>query len=133
MKSKFKLVTKLASICMALLIFLTACGEGNTTVVLTTAFKKDEVFKIETISCTVPEMMIYLTNTQNQYETVYGDRIWETSLDGVTLEENVKETVLAKIAQIKTMCLLAREKGVELEDSEEELAEAAAEEAPAAE
>lgn len=128
MKSKFKSVTKLASVCMALLFFLTACGEGNTTVVLTTGFKKDEVFKIETISCTVPEMMIYLTNTQNQYETVYGDRIWETSLDGVTLEENVKETVLARMAQVKSMNLLAQSKGVTLDEYELALADQAANE-----
>jgi foldase protein PrsA len=64
--------------------------------------------------------MVYLTTTQNQYESVYGKEIWNASLDGVTLEENVKETVLAKIAQIKTMYLLAKERQVEL--SKEELA-----------
>ena len=72
--------------------------------------------------------MVYLTTTQNQYEEVYGTEIWNTSLEGVTLEENVKETVLAKIAQIKTMYLLAQEKGVVLEEKEESQIEAAAEE-----
>ena len=85
------------------------CGkkDSSTKVVLMTGFEKDEIFRIETISCTVPELMVYLTNTQNQYEYAYGKEIWNTDLDGVTLEENVKDTVLAKIAQVKTMNLLA--------------------------
>lgn len=109
---------------------LTACGgdDSGTRVVFTTGFGKDEVFRIEDISCTTGEMMVYLTTTQNQYESVYGAEIWNTSLDGVTLEENVKETVLAKIAQIKTMYLLAKEKEISLDEAEEKLVEEAAKE-----
>lgn len=61
---------------------LTGCGRfdiSNTKVVLTTGFDKDEIFRIETISCTVPEVMVYLTNAQNQYESVYGSEIWGAS------------------------------------------------------
>lgn len=107
---------------------LTACKdkEGSTKVVLMTGFEKDEIFRIENISCTLPEIMVYLTNTQNQYEHVYGAEIWNTNLDGITLEENVKETVLAKIAQIKTMNLLAENYLISLDTKEQELAAEAA-------
>lgn len=97
---------------------LCGCGGEDTKVVFTTGFGKDEVFRIEDESCKLDEVMVYLTTTQNQYESVYGARIWDTALDGVTLEENVKETVLAKIAQIKTMYLLAQEKNVSLDEEE---------------
>lgn len=106
---------------------LTACG-GDKRVVFTTGFGKNEVFRIDDISCTRQELMVYLTNTQNQYEDVYGTEIWNTSLEGVTLEENVKETVLAKIAQIKTMYLLATKKDITLDEKEEAQVKAAAEE-----
>lgn len=112
----------------ALLLLLTACGEGNTTVVLTTGFKKDEIFKIESATCTLPEIMIYLTNTQNQYENVYGREIWSTMLEDVTLEENVKQTVLARMAQVKSMNLLAQSKGIALDEYELALADQAANE-----
>lgn len=107
-----------------------ACGkDGNSTkVVFTTGFGKDEIFRIGSESCDKNEMMVYLTNTQNQYESVYGEEIWNTTLDGVTLEDNVKETVLAKIAQIKTMYLLAREKEITLDEEEESELGAAAQE-----
>ena len=100
---------------------LTACG-GGTRVVFTTGFGKDEVFRIADESCTRAEIMVYLTTTQNRYESVYGPEVWNIAKDGVTLEENVKETVLAKIAQIKTMCLLAEKEGVELDEAESGLA-----------
>ena len=110
---------------------LTACGRedgSGTRVVFTTGFGKDEIFRIGDESCNRSELMVYLTTTQNQYENVYGAEIWNTSLDGVTLEENVKDTVLARIAQIKTMYLLAKEKGISLDEQEEEKVTAAAKE-----
>lgn len=100
--------------------------DADTKVVLTTGFKKDEVFRIENISCTLPEVMVYLTTTQDQYESVYGKEIWATDLNGVTLEENVKETVLAQLAQIKTMNLLAAQHGVVLDEAELETVKTAA-------
>lgn len=107
-------------------IFLSSCS--NAKVVFTTGFGEDEVFRIDSAVCTLPELMVYLTNTQNQYESVYGPEVWNISLDGVTLEENVKEMVLAKIAQIKTMYLLAENKDVKLTEAEEAKVEQAAQE-----
>lgn len=104
---------------------LTGCKSGDgigTKVVLTTGFNKDEVFRIESSSCTLPEIMVYLTNIQNRYESVYGTEIWNTSVNGVTLEENVKDIALAQIARIKTMNLMAEKYQVQLD--EEELARA---------
>ena len=114
---------------LLVLLMLTGCSKDGkeTKVVLTTGFSKDEVFRIETMSCTLPEIMVYLTNTQNQYESVYGKQIWNTDLDGITLEENVKDIVLAKIAQVKTMNLLAEKYEVWLSEEEKALVNSAAE------
>ena len=109
---------------------LTSCGgkDGDTRVVFTTGFGEDEVFRIDSEVCTKPEIMVYLTTTQNQYENVYGVEIWETTWEDVTLEANVKETMLAKIAQIKTMYLLALEKDITLTEEETVKVKTAAEE-----
>ena len=107
---------------------LTGCGtEGvGTKVVLTTGFNKDEVFRIETSTCSLPEIMVYLTNIQNRYESVYGTEIWNTNVDGVTLEQNVKDIALAQIARIKTMNLMAEQYEVELNEEEKAQVENAA-------
>lgn len=120
---------KYAALLLALGIAMsmTGCGSGiGTKVVLTTGFGKDEVFRIETSSCSLPEIMVYLTNIQNRYESVYGTEIWDTNVDGVTLEQNVKDIALAQIAQIKTMNLMAEHYEVELGDEEKAQVENAA-------
>lgn len=128
MKNKLR---KYAALLLALGIVmssLTGCGSGGigTKVVLTTGFGKDEVFRIETSSCSLTEIMVYLTNIQNRYESVYGTEIWDTNVDGVTLEQNVKDIALAQIAQIKTMNLMAEQYEVELGDDEKAQVENAA-------
>lgn len=105
---------------------LTACRSGR--LVFTTGFSRDEVFRVGSQVCTRPEIMVYLTNAQNLYESVYGSGVWGVSRDGASLEENLKENTLAKTAQIKAMYLLAQDKGVELNSGESKLVKRAAEE-----
>lgn len=113
--------------CLLALVFLCGCGKGATKIVFYTGFGRNEVFRIEQTSCTLPELMVYLTTTGCRYEKVYGERIWETNLEGVTLEDNIKEMVLAQISQIKVMTLLAQKEQVELTREEESLIRQAAE------
>jgi len=126
--NKKKILIVAAAVIVLLGVLFAACGRDGTRVVFTTGFAKDEVFRIEDESCKKAEVMVYLTTIQNQYENVYGEEIWNASLNDVTLEENVKETVLARIAQVKTMYLLAVNKGVTLDSEEEALVKKAAKE-----
>lgn len=106
---------------MLLLSMLAGCTHGDDDIpkiVLTSGFAKDEIFRIENQSCTLPEIMVYLTNIQDQYEDVYGDRIWDTKIDGVSLENNIKDMTLSKIAQVKAINLLADQKRISLNDDE---------------
>lgn len=118
----------IASLVIGNLLFFTGCqvNPDDTKVVLTTGFNRNEIFRIEEESCKVSEIMVYLTNIQNRYEKVYGTKIWSTKIDSVTLEDNVKETALAKMAQIKAMTLLAKEHNLTLTDAELQLVEKAA-------
>lgn len=103
---------------VVMVLLLTGCGSDGRKVVLTTGFAKDDIFRVGDEVCKKNEIMVYLTTVQNQYESVYGKEIWNANLDGVTLEQNVKDTVLARIAQIKTMYLLAKDRGVTLDEAE---------------
>ena len=97
-------------------------------VVLTAGFKKNELFRIETISCMKPEIMVYLANMQNKYTAVYGSSIWKTSTDGVSFGESVRENALARITRIKAMNLMAQKDRVVLDGSENSKVNAAADE-----
>lgn len=111
------------AVLMAVTFLMTGCGNAtkdgsDVKVVLTTGFQKDEVFRIDRTSCTLPEIMVYLTNTKNQYEQAFGSEIWQASYNGENLESNIKETVLARVARIKAMNLMAQEYGITLSDEE---------------
>lgn len=129
MKSWLQRAVCVAASALLMITGMAGCGEGgDTTVVFTTGLRKDEVFRIDSASCSLPEIMVYLTNTQNQYESIFGQQILETDLNGMTLEENIKERVLARMAQVKSMTLLAESRMVELSEEELALAEQAANE-----
>ena len=121
--------TRLA-LCLLSMVFVLSfigCGKGKT-VVLTTGLSEDEIFKIESEVCTRPEIMLYLTNMQNIYEGVYGEEIWDTEADGVSIQDSLKETVLARISRVKVLKLLAEEEGVSLNKEEKAKAEEAGKE-----
>lgn len=120
-KKVLKIFAMFLSVCM-----LSGCGKAQ--VVLTTGFEKDEVFVVGSEKCTLPELNIYLTNIQKTYENVYGDKIWDVESDGQTLEESVKNTSLAQLAQVKTMYLLAGDRQLFLSGAEADKAKAAANE-----
>ncbi|MBQ7776089.1 MAG: peptidylprolyl isomerase [Lachnospiraceae bacterium] len=121
---KKKLLNRVCAGLVAFLLMgsLCACSEEEDRgkVIFTTGFGKDELFRIGEVSCTMPEYMLYLTNTQNRYEGVFGEEIWGLIFEDTTFEENVKDNVLAKIAQMKSVYLLAQEKGITLTEEEEQ-------------
>ncbi len=127
-----KHIKKIVSFVLCVLLLgLAACSnkDGSTTrVVFTTGPGKNEIFRVGDNICSQEQLMIYLTTTQNQYEDVYGKEIWQVESEGITLEQNVKETVLERIAQVKTMYLLAKQKNIELTEDEVQRISRAAEE-----
>ena len=117
--SRIKSILLCLTIVISTTMSLTACAsEDKVPVYLTTGFDSNEVFVIEDQKCLLPEVMIYLLNTQAKYENVYGDEIWNTMVNGVTMPENIKENVLSEISQIKAMNILAGQSGTELNEEE---------------
>lgn len=112
---KYKITVILLAIFLMLLV-----GCGSKRYVLTTGFERTELMRINGVSTYLPEMMLYLTTVQNQYEEIYGEDIWNQPYGDVSLEDRVKDMVLAKLAQIKVMNLMASEYGLELTDDEKE-------------
>jgi len=119
---KYKITVILLAISLMLLV-----GCGSKRYVLTTGFERTELMRINGVSTYLPEMMLYLTTVQNQYEEIYGVDIWNQPYGDVSLEDRVKDMVLAKLAQIKVMNLMASEYGLELTDDEKEKINKAAE------
>jgi len=101
-------------------------GCGNTKIVLTTGLASDELFRIGDVSCKLSEALVYLNNQKNQYENVYGIEMWEHDFGDMTLEDYLKNQVVSKLAQIKSMVLLANERQIVLTEEEIQSAQKAA-------
>ncbi len=114
------------------LIWVTAAslltGCKNTRIVLTTGLASNELFRIGDVSCRLPEALVYLLNQKNQYENVYGIEMWEHAFGDATMEEYLKNQVVSRLAQVKSMVLLAKEQEITLSEEEiKKAGEAAAE------
>lgn len=110
---------------LILVVSLTSTGCG-TRYVLSTGFKDNELFRIDKTSCTKAEYLIYLTNTQNQYSSAYGSEIWNQRIGEQSLEEDLMQTILARVVKVKMMTLLAASYEIELSEFEKENASKAA-------
>ncbi|MBO6133387.1 MAG: peptidylprolyl isomerase [Lachnospiraceae bacterium] len=109
-------------------IFIMQKREGRPEIVFTKDFAQNEVFRINSKSCFVPEISIYMKTAEDQYTNIYGEEIWDQRIKGETLEDRLKSTMLARVAQIKSMNLLAESMEISLEDSEIELSQRAGKE-----
>ena len=80
---------------------------------MSVGMSKDEVFRVDDMTCSRTEMLVYISNIAGEYVDVYGRDIFEASVEGETLGENVKQLALAKLSQVKVINLLALDRGVE--------------------
>lgn len=124
-----KINKKITAVLLALCLSaggVTGCANGSR-IVFTTGLSGDELFKIGSGKCTMPEIMIYLTTFYNRYTEAYGEEMWNYDFGGVSLESHVKEIVLTKMRQIEIMNLMAQERQISLSAAEEKRVAAAAE------
>lgn len=109
---------------LVMVLMLMGCGSDY---VITTGFRDNELFRIDKLSCFKEEYLVYLTNVENQYSNAFGDEIWQQSVNDRMVEEDVMQTVLARLVKIKIMNLLAEQNELSLSEEELKQAENAAE------
>lgn len=128
MTGKYAKVLIIVSMILAAALCCAGCEKKQTDkeIVLTTGFEDNEVFFIDKEKCTVPEINVYMRTMQDQYEKAFGSEIWTRKIGDETLEGRLKDTTLARIAQIKAMNLLAQTRGISLDQDEQSKCAAAA-------
>ncbi|MBQ7724323.1 MAG: peptidylprolyl isomerase, partial [Lachnospiraceae bacterium] len=121
------LITAILTICLSASV-ISGCGkkEEKTDVVLTTAFEDNELFRIDDKNCLMEEAGVYMRSAGSRYQDVFGEEIWKQNFNGKTLENELKDTTLARLAQIKSMDILADEWDISLSDEEIEKTKEAA-------
>lgn len=75
----------------------------------------------EQITYTKAQIMIVATTERNRYEQVYTDQIWDAVMeDGETFEEYLLEEIRVFMENLKTMTLLAQDRGITLSSGEQD-------------
>ncbi len=85
-----------------------------------TEYMNEAVVTVDDVEIGYREAMLYLQAAKQEYESAYGDGIWQYMLDaeGTTLGERVKNRTLEQVIYVKIVCAQAKKLGIEL-DSEE--------------
>lgn len=96
-----------------LLIFLHGCD-----------LQKDAngVVKVGNESVSEEEFRFYFLLSQMAYENEGGTDIWQTSINGVKVEEVAKERALESMTRVKISCAQAESLGIELTEADKEKA-----------
>lgn len=105
--------------CFVIGVIVIGCtSTKSTSIIFVDKLGAKDVFRINDSVCTLSEANIYLTNLQDQYESVYGCDMWKTKCGDLTIEDYVKKTVIAQLAQIKSMALFSKQYNIELTQEE---------------
>lgn len=114
--------------CVLGIVLLGGCGrQGRTRLILHSGLSSNEVFRIDNLVCTKPEMLVYLANADNRYMQSLGALREADAGDGTdAFLDVIRENALALASQIKAMQLLANEVGIAPESDDADKAAAAA-------
>ncbi|MCR5419366.1 MAG: peptidylprolyl isomerase [Lachnospiraceae bacterium] len=109
------------------LLFLSGCAPKDESgdeihIILTNGEREGELFSIDDICTYTPEGGLYLCSMQNLYQGVYGEQIWQHDTGDTNLEGRLKDMAINRLVRIKTMSLLAADRGITLSDRQEEMA-----------
>lgn len=108
-------------------VLLCGCSIGNTQVVWTSQLNGTTVFRIKNKDCSLSDAKVVLVNYRNLYQEIYGDEVCKNDSNGKSMEAYVKDVTINQLAKMKTMVLLAEEKGISLSEKEKKAVSKAAE------
>ena len=80
---------------------------NGTFLYISTGLKDDVVLKAGNSKAYTWEADILLSDAKKEYENVFGSGVWSQSMEGVNMDDYVKEQVRSKLIRVKCMNLSA--------------------------
>lgn len=113
-----KRIAKVFCACMTATVLLVGCGVGNLT-----GSKSNILFEYAGQNVTIDESWLYLKTIQSQYESYYGDDIWENQVtdeegNQITLGEATKKDIINQIKMVKFLSSEAEKRKLSLSEAE---------------
>ena len=121
MKRRNRQIAGLIVIAAVILLFSVYIKFFNGSIIyISTGLKNDEIFKAGGMKAYTWEAEVLLADARTEYENVFGSNVWGQTMEGVSVEDYVKDQVQSKLIRVKCMNLLAKEKGVVLSRAQKE-------------
>lgn len=87
---------------------------------ISTGLKDNVVFKVGGTKAYTWEADILLADAKTEYENVFGSNVWGQTMEGINVDDYVKDQIQSKLIRVKCMNLMAKEKGVVLSRTQKE-------------
>lgn len=112
-------------LCICLLSVLAGCTikspSNGTTIRVNKEFKENEIFYVEEEVCTLGEAKLFLMNQKNLYTGRYGEEIWDAVFEGKPLYTFLEDNLYDFMIRLKSMVLMAAERGLVLSEDDHRL------------
>jgi foldase protein PrsA len=99
---------------------------NGTFIYISTGLKSSELFKVGTQKAYTWEADILLSDAKTEYESVFGSSVWSQTMEGINMDDYVKDQVKAKLIRVKCMNIMAKKKGVVLSRTQKDAVSSAA-------
>lgn len=110
-------------------ILFSGCTIGNIQFVFGEAANREIVFDMGSYGdCDKQKATVYLLIAKAEYEAIFGEDVWQMQIEGLSMEEFVKNNTLSELLQRESMSALAENEGIELSKKQLEAVSDAAEE-----
>jgi len=119
-------VKKALIVILTLIMSISFAGCGK--VVFTTGIGEGNIMKLSGQTMSKGEALFAFLKGIHEYNTSFGDGIWDREINGMTMEDYLKTNIKARLSETKSMCLFAEEKGVKTDSALLEEAEVSANE-----
>ncbi|MBQ9341011.1 MAG: hypothetical protein IJT81_01445 [Lachnospiraceae bacterium] len=123
---RFKRGTVLVILSFLLIMLMTGCKGKKVEVAWETKLNDTTLLKIDKETVSINEARLILLNYRNLYVNALGREIIGEAESDRDFEEYIRKIVLSELAKMKTMVVLAKERGIELTDEEITAADKAA-------
>ena len=123
---RLKRIAALLPLCILIIMCITGCKSKKVEVAWETKLNDTTLLKIDKETVSLYEARLILVNYRNLYIKALGHEIIGEAETDKDFDRYIRKTVLSELAKMKTMVVLAKERGIELTDEEEKAAEKAA-------
>lgn len=128
MKRAIKILAAILIVALIAVIIFLKTAVGDKSIYISTGFDKDVMIKVDNTTTLKSEVVVYLTDMVGEYEDLFGETIWNESIEGIPFEDYIISQIKNNLTRLKCMNEMAISRGIVLSNQEGQNIQKAADE-----